>query len=337
MKYFVFSIKIIFFFFSLYTIYYILYTEKASAQAFSLGVYPPLIHIEAKPPASIRTPVTLHNLGDDPVRLQILFKPFTAHDSEDGHIAYLSEEEVNLFRNPRIFERVQILDGNREVKIITLSPSQKKTFFLHIGLPKDEPASDYYFSLIFISNPLYSYGIQPEILKESNNSQIPAGIATNVLLSIGPKTKPHAKIEEFSTPFFLSKGPVPFTVRLKNLGDSVLTPKGTILVTNMFGQTIGKVDLLPVNILAQTTRAIPDKKSISEIKTQTMPKKAMWTENFLLGAYTATLNIALSENGPLLINKIYFVSFPFELFVSIVIIISITLVIRKRLKKRLAH
>ena len=67
---------------------------KVEASALSLGIYPPVIQIETIPPSLIKTPITIENLGEETVSLQILLKPFKASEKENGEISYLLENEV---------------------------------------------------------------------------------------------------------------------------------------------------------------------------------------------------------------------------------------------------
>ena len=223
------------------------FVPAAHAAGLSLGIFPPILQIQATPPTEIKSKILIENLGDDPVDLKIGLKPFIASDKENGQVNYSSD--YNL-ADPFIFDKMQILDGNSSIDSITLAPGQKKELTLEIALPQNEILGDYYFSIIFISANTPT--------ANSNISGAAAGIATNVLLSIGPKGPTQGNIEEFSAPVFKTHGPVPFTVRIRNTSDHFITTKGDIVIKNMFGQSVGKVDLLPVNILSQSVRSIPD-------------------------------------------------------------------------------
>ena len=202
-----------------------------------------------------------------------------------------------------------------------MAPKQEKKLFIKIDVPENEKESDYYFSIQFIS--------KPTVVKDDlNYSQILGGVATNVLLSVGSKEKTQGIIEEFSSPVFLQKGTVPFTLSVKNTGHHFITPKGNIIIKNVFGQIVGKVDLLPVNILAESTRTIPSLYSNSN--------KAVWNENFILGLYRATLNIALSDQGPVFSNTVSFFALPTETIIAILIAVFTLVLLLNRVKKRLA-
>ncbi|MCL4353559.1 hypothetical protein M1615_03805 [Patescibacteria group bacterium] len=303
---------------------------KAHGAGLSLAVYPPIIQIKANPPANIKSGITLINNSDTPTNLDILIKPFTASKAEDGTISYLPVGKP-FGDDPRILNKIQILQNNRPAANVSLAPGQKINLTLHVDLPKNEPFSDYYFSILFVS--------KDNLINQKNNNHSTnlAGIATNVLLSIGPKQpiKPQGFIREFSAPFLLEKGPVPFTVRVKNTGRHYIAPKGQILITNMYGQLIGKVELLPVNILAGTTRAIPS--SLQPIPSNLSPPTypaAVWPEKILLGPYKAVLTLALSSQGPVFHKTIYFIAVPAQAIIGFLLVILIIILIRNRLRTK---
>lgn len=299
---------------------------KADASTLNLGIYPPIIQIDSTPPAEISTPFEIHNLSETEVQLRIIFKPFKADDFEAGQIKYLKDNE-NFGDDPLFFQRVKILDEEETVDSIELGAKQVKKLSLKIDIPEDEPPSDYYFQILFIS--------KTQLETESNNSQNAAGIGTNVLVSVGPKGTTLGKIKEFSAPFWLESGPVPFTIKITNESKHFINPKGEIIITNMFGQKIGRVDLLPVNILAGSTRNVPsDNSKVKNVKYNT-GDFTIWPENLLLGPYKANLTIALSEKGPILRKEVQFMALPIQGVLGLILTFLILVIIRRKIRKKL--
>lgn len=287
----------------------------ADAQSVDLGIYPPVFQIQATAPSDVKISFSIQNFTDSSVPLTISLKPFTADPEENGNIVFLDSAN---FPDPFLPQRIQVLDSGNSIGNLTLSPQQKKDLTLGVQIPSNEPKGDYYLSLVFSSGA--------QNLTNENSSQVTLGIASNILLSIGPVGKVSGYIEDFSTPFLVAKGPIPFTLRVKNTSDHYITPKGSIVIKNMFGQTIGKVNLLSVNILANTVRRIPD-------STQLNQTTAVWPEKFLVGPYTATLTLALSDNGPLFTRNITFFAFPLEYLIAILLIIGLIIFIAIRVNR----
>ncbi len=278
------------------------FIQTVKAESLSLAIDPSIISINAIPPTAVASSLHIQNKGDTEVNLQIRIKPFKAK-GENGELEYFKDSSP-------VFKNIQIMDADLPIDSIILGPRQEKNLTLNINIPKDAGISDYYFSLLFISTNSFPI--------ESTSSLNQIGIATNVLLSVGPLETPKATLEEFSSNIFLEKGPVPFTVRIKNAGTHFIQPQGEIVIKNMFGQTIGRLGLQSANVLSDSIRAIPN---------------TLWKENFLLGLYTATLNISLSKEGPIFTRNIHFFAFPLQTLIIIVIIAIIIIVIRNKLKQ----
>lgn len=279
-----------------------------NAASLGLSVNPPITVINVIPPTSTTSQISIQNNGDTQTVFQIQIKPFKAK-GENGELEY-SREALPIIKD------IQILDAGTPVESVTLDPKQEKKLSLNINIPQNITISDYYFSIIFISTNSHS--------EESNSTINQLGIATNVLLSVGQKEDPEAILQDFSTKVFLEEGPVPFTVRVNNIGNQMITPKGEILIKNMFGQSVGRLSLSDVNILANSIRAIP-----SDFSDFSHPV-AVWKEGFLLGLYSATLSLSLSNDGPTFTRTIHFFAFPLQILIIIVIIAIIAIILKNR-------
>ncbi len=323
--------------------------SSARAEELFLSVSHSLLQIQATSPSDIKSPITLENPGDNPVNVQVLFKPFRASAKENGEIEYITDFEIPDGYK-KIFNQIHLTDNGIVTSNFELGPGQKKNLELQFTIPKNEASSDYYFSVVFLAHhSLGEGGLIPQSLTQENeansspneeNTQgqnlsiINAGVATNVLLSINDKNQPQAAIEEFTAPTFLKSGPVDFTVKIKNIGTHAITPKAIIFIKNIFGQTVGRVDIEPDNILADSIRALTDTQTASSSSQSSIPK-AIWPEKFLLGPYTATLNIAISDKGPIYNQSIVFIALPIPLIIGIILGIILTIIIFLRVKYHL--
>src|SRR3989344_4003681 len=166
----------------------------AFASEFSVGIYPPLIIIQAVPPQTITHDLILENFSNETIYLDIILKPFTASETENGQPNFNTKD----FKTPNFIKSVKILDKDNPIQSLTLYPKQKKDLVITIMLPESEENIDHYFSIQFISKDIKD-------LEKNNYSHIIGGISANVLLSI-KKDKPEGFIREFSSPLFLIKG-----------------------------------------------------------------------------------------------------------------------------------
>ena len=308
----------------------------AHAQTVDLGIYPPVFQVQTTSPADVKAPFFIENFSDSSINLVISLKPFTAAPMENGTISFSAD--LSSFPDPSLLQRIRVEDDNNsQIQTLTLAPKQKKNLSLAIEITNNQSKGDYYVSLVFTSN-------NQNTINNSNFSEATASIASNILLSVGPVGETKGYIEDFSAPPLMSGGPVPFTVRIRNTSDHYITPKGDIVITNMFGQNVGKVNLLPVNILSNATRRIPDSiqsdinskdyQTVKAVADNNQYPVAVWPEKFLVGPYTATLTLALSATGPLFRKTVFFFAFPTEYLLAILAIIIVISFIILRVKKK---
>ncbi len=310
------KLKIIF---CLFAICYLLFAAPVKAQEISVGIDPPIIQIETKTPARIKTPVTIQNASDQTVTYNIFLFSFKPGKSNNGQ----PEFDNNLSDDyKKIFSRIKILDENRSLTEITLAPKQKKELNLSISVSKDDVPKDYYFSVVFISQEL-------DYTKENSSLGARAGIGTNILLAIGPKSLTQGHIEEFSAPKFVNSGPVKFKLNVANTSKHFVTIKGNLVIKNMLGQVVGNIDLVPVNILAESNRLIES----SDNKNSLEPR-VNWNEKFLLGIYKADLTLALSDEGPLLRKSLTFFAFPAQAIILILLAVALLIGVIRRARSK---
>lgn len=335
MKYFVFSIKVFILTLITLVVFPILNTSLAQAQGIDLGIYPPVFQVDVTPPADIKVPFFLNNYTDQSVDLNLSLKPFEASNDENGQISFLDNPD---FADPYIFQKVIVLEDGSPVKSVALSPKQQKQLVLEFKMPSNQARGDYYFSLIASS--------YDKTLNDSNLSKATAGIAANVLLSVGPQGKTQGILESFSAPFFITHGPLAFSVRFRNTSDHFIAPKGDIIIRNMFDQPVGKVKLLPVNILSNSIRRIPDSlqsgiasdtdyEQIRTVVEKNQFPVAVWPEKFLLGWYKATLTLSLSDQGPVIRKETIFLAFPIEYIIGILIVLGLVISIVLKVRRKI--
>ena len=236
--------------------------------------------------------------------------PFKAASEKNGEPEF---DKTLLIEYSDFFKRVQVSDDNKVITQIKLGPKQKKELNLRISIPREAFPRDYYFSVLFIS--------QDESTSESSFTGARAGVAVNVLVTLEPKVKSSGYIKEFSSPVFVTGGPVEFKLNLANTSPHYISAEGNILIKNIFGQTIGNVDLIPANVLSRSERFLGS-------------PGVYWNENFLIGIYTADLTLRLSDEGPILKKSITFFAFPLELVFTTIVAFALVIGIVRRVRRK---
>lgn len=305
----------------------------AHAEELSLKVNPSVLQISTQSSSDVRAPFLIENQSDQPIRLRIGYKLLDPEKSKEGKVVFLSEPGAK----ESIFEHVEVVDAeSTAINSLQLGPKQQKQLQVRVQIPENQPSADYYFSLIFIHD-ITAQTDQNSTVKDRKDqhtiSTVQGGIGTNVLLAVGAPETAQGLIEEFSTPLYMQSGPVPITLRVKNSGLHYIRPQGTIMIKNIFGQTVGKVEIPATTVLAGTSRHLLDK---DQLTSQAIEAKALWNERFLLGFYSATLSISMAEAGPSYSQTVRFFAFPLHVLLGLIAVITLGAMIYIRVKKKLS-
>jgi hypothetical protein len=309
------------------------FSPKVIADTMGLSVNPPLFQIKTLTPADAKCSFILENTGLGLVNVRIIYKLFQS-DNTDGQVVYLTDKDQIPGKDKQILRYVQVIDNGTSIHALTLGPRQRKELQLWITVPRNEPSSDYYFSVVFIESPAQEDFGSNGTQAQDSILQTNEAVATNVLLSIGSTKNTDVSLENFSAPFYLESGPVPFTVRVHNGGSKFVSPVGLLLITNMFGQTVGRVVIPPTNILADSSRDLTDTAQAESTGSSPhgMPV-VIWPEKILLGPYSANLSLAVTKSGPIYTKTIHFIAFPSGLLSGIILTAFIIFLLILRVKK----
>lgn len=308
--------KIIYLF--VFTLLIILFSQDTQAQDFATGINPPILLIEAEAPASIQAPIILENQSDQNITYGIFLRPFKANFEKNGTPNYDPElvSEYEAF-----FEGVHVQHENEDVREINVGPRQSKEVVLNIEIEPDQPPIDRYFTVVFLSEAL-----EPD--SNTNFVGSRAGIGTNVLLSFEPKPEPTGRIASLNLPYFVSRGPIEIELEVANHNDYYVVSEGNVVISNSFGHIVGNLEFGPLSILANSNRLIGNNET---------DDKLVWSDKYPIGIYTVEANVALSEKGPLLVEKKTFIAFPIELAIILIALILILIWIIKKTRSRMSE
>jgi hypothetical protein len=303
--------------------------------AFSLGIFPPILEINADPPAKVESTITIQNLSENTRDVAVIFKSFRLSDDGRARIEYISDDNEIIGPDPLILQKVKLYEEDTPVTKVTLEPLESKNLTLIIDIDKESPIGDYYFSVIFLS------GTQLESDKAMVGS--PGGIGTNVILSVGRKGEIKGEIVKFEAPFLVTSGPVPLTLLLKNNSAQYVTPRGRITIKNMLGKDAGRVDILPQYLLSNSQRYMVDSDQASpsaELEDQIKKLSSdhnvlIWPGKFMLGFYTAQAHVKLSEDGPEFDRTIRFFALPFSVIFAVSFFSFVLIGIYLRIKRKI--
>lgn len=277
------------FFVSLALVVGSIFTTSVSGQENSpitLAISPQLLEVTANPGEKISNVFRLTNGSTESVVIRAIPKNFTP-SGEEGAVN-LTEDDTSY----AIAAWTTVTPVS-----ITIPSKTTQDFNVEINVPENAEPGSHFGSVVFQTVPPKNEEAAAIIAQE---------IAPVILVSIAGDVTQTAEIEEFrSTESFWSNEPtISFISRIENTGSAHFKPTGQIVIKNIFGSEVAKLELDKKNVL-------PD--SIRQITTD-------WNDHgFLVGRYTAELTIVTGDDNQIRTATTSFTVFPYQTIAPIVL------------------
>lgn len=297
----------------------LLTTNKVHAESTSIGIYPPLVRINALPKAQVRTPYTIVNRSNTEILATIRLIGFKASNEYNGTINYYSSETTPV-ELKQLMSDVKIFDGENQIKSIKIYPKESKNVIMEFIAPDTQ--KDYYFSIALFEE------VTKTLKEEETTVRITNVLASNVILSVGASQEDTAHISELTTNAFKLSGPVILKLQVNNTSKNFISATGNVNVYNIFGEKVGSVKLKPTLILSGSQRVMTNNDSTSTIKT------VNWDEKFTFGFYTAKAVIHINETA-IIEKSTSFFSIPLSILILVVVILFVLISIVSRVIKKI--
>lgn len=156
-------------------------------------------------------------------------------------------------------------------------------------------------------------------LKQSGQLKIGTRVGVLVFITVPGNQLQKGRILNFSAPFLVQGKSVPFKINFENTGTVHFEPKGSIIVKNIFGKEVAKIEVSGQSVLPTGSREIG---------------ASLNSEGFLIGRYTASLSLVDGEKNELSSEDISFYAFPVKYVVMFLVGIIVIFIILKYLKKK---
>lgn len=284
------------------------------AQQITLSLDPPIVQTHIKPGKSILVAYTVENTGD-PTPLQFLIRPFTPQGQEgalsvgdtlEGPILFSLENTDVAFEKPFFFKS-----------------NEKRQAVVKIQIPEGVPEGDYYYILLAETVPSFSVGGQ-------TTSIASAAVGSPLLINVTQTGITEAKgtIAQFSIKptytFTLGKRifrivdtgtPLPLTFSIRNAGNTLIDPQGTIQVRS--GKKTTSYDILPQHILSNSQRIV----KINPPQTDVPSNQTAYLSGLQLGKNIITASVSFGENTPTLFAQTDCIGIPIRLFTLLFVVL----------------
>lgn len=268
---------------------FLIFPLKVKAQsAAGLTIVPPKLELFANPGDTINESIRLTNDSTLPQTFGILVEDFRS-TGEEGQVV-LEESGTETYSLQSWIKP--------STPAIVVQPGEEIIFPFSIIVPKDAEPGGHYASILF---QMGGSEVTPGV------TSVRSRIGALILLRISGDVREDSQIENFSVPKYSQRGPIDFTLRVKNNGTTHIRPKGTIIVTNIFGKKVAEIPLTGYNVFPGAIRKMD----------------TTWEKENLFGVYTATLVATYGQqNLPLTAVTTFTVASYVSLIILVVGLIS---------------
>lgn len=278
---------------------FIAFPKTHSVQAISLT--PLTFELYANPGDAVTNVLRIVNTDPNPVTVNIEIQDFAAI-GEEGQVTLLPGEDNSTYS---LASWVTVSPS-----LLTIPAQDSATVEFSVNVPANAEPGGHYGSIL----AHVSAGATPGAVT------IAQKIGSLLLMNVAGEVDENLLVEEFSVPAFSEYGPVTILSRFENTGTVHLKPRGFILIKNMFGKEIAKLDVPQRNVLPKSIRRI----------------EVPWGEKLMFGRYEATLTAIYGSANEPLSSVTHFWVVPWKI-VSAIVIAGIALLIflikgRKRIR-----
>ena len=269
----------------------------------ALEIAPPLLTLTANPGQTVQATIKLRDVAKTDLLVTNEINDFVA-SGENGTPKILTDK--NDTNNPYTLK-----SWITALPSFQLAPGKIQTLNVSIKVPANASPGGHYGVIRFTGTP-------PKL--EGTGVSLSASLGALVLLTVNGNLTHKLGVEQFAatdpsgkTKSIFESAPVSFEARLKNTGNVQEQPTGNIMVTDMFGKTVGGVNINvpPHNILPSSIRKF----------TATLDKTVIGNKH-LFGKYKATLNVSYGGGKQtVLTDHITFWVIPYKLIAAIIIVL----------------
>lgn len=278
-------------------------TSNTNGAGQALEIAPPLLTLTANPGQTVKATLQLRDVAKTDLIVTNDVNDFVASGETGTPKILTDKDDIN---NP-----FTLKSWITPLPSFQLSPGKIQTLNISINVPANASPGGHYGVIRFTGTP-------PKL--EGTGVSLSASLGALVLLTVNGNLKHKLSVEQFATTDANNKptgifesAPINFEVRLKNTGNVQEQPTGSIMVTDMFGKTLGGVNINvpPHNILPDSIRKF----------TAVMDKTVIGSKH-LFGRYRAELNVSYGGGKQtVLTDHITFWVIPYKLIAAIIIIL----------------
>ena len=273
-----------------------------SRAATGLSIQPVKISETLTPGQSVTGTILLTNASDGPVDVEVNTQDFVPVGGADS---------IQFVGNAPGVTSVKdwITVGSNHVFSFKVGESKQIPYTITAPLTA-EPGG--HFGVVFFKATTPNAG--------GGSLKIGTQVGMLVLVAIPGNHLQKGNILDFNAPSFIQGGPVTFGIKFENTGTVHFEPKGSIVITNMFGQQIAEVPIDGQIVLPTSIKMLHETWNVSGL---------------LLGRYTAKAVIVDGDGNQLTTDSVHVWAFPLWYGASFLVTFVVLFCILRFLKKRI--
>jgi hypothetical protein len=202
------------------------------ADSISIGTAPTSEKLKLVPGQKYNGELVVWNLTDKAIDYNVVIRGFKQIENQPGTAILLTEEEDTR----SLYTATSWLKAS--VSELTLVPNKNEKIYYEINVPANATKGEYTVMISFTSKN------DAQLSGTGALTTLSAGMP--VLIQIGDEFVENAELLDFSASNNFYEYPdLTFYTRIKNLGDTHITPVGEIVLTNIFNQEITSIPFNP--------------------------------------------------------------------------------------------
>ena len=300
---------------------FFLLTSKVNAAPLSIGTAPTSEYLELQPGQSYNGEIVVWNLSDTKMNYEILKRGFRQIENQPGTAIILTEEE----NTKALYSASSWIEVEKDS--ILLEPNRNEKLYYTVKVPEDTTKGEYNAIIAFSSEN--SGSVQGTGAITTLSSGMP------MLIKVGDDFIENAELLTFKTDKNFYEFPnVQFQTRIKNIGDTHISPTGEIVLTNILDQEIARI---PMNPNSQSIL----RENAGNYEVNWDFGRFLTSENkIVLGPITANLIVTYRSFQPGFAPLTATTSFwiiPWKYILGVLILIIAIVIVIKQIKKKKVH
>lgn len=268
------------------------FAQAQSVSTRNLTIVPPTVTLDMQPGSRKEGVVKLINDSSDSLNLHVDTQDFIVTDN-NGVPSLLPPNTYSKKYSAAAWVGVA-------PSTFTIAPHQKAELTYYVQVPSDARPGGHYTALIFKPASAAS--------GTDTGASVQTDIGTLFSVHVAGPIVEKATVDSFSTTSFQEYGPFSLTTKIHNLGDSDITPQGTITYYNIFGQKVASQYLPEHRIFPEAVRNFENS----------------FGGHWMIGKYTAKFLASYgAKNNLPLVAEVSFIVFPWKVAVVVLLIIVV--------------